>query len=134
MTDLRTERLTLRKLTAVTAPEFTGHLAELDSDPEVMRHLTGRPTPRGHIEAVVVPGLLAEAELHPHLGCWLAFEDDAFVGWLALAPSVPDDRAAEKPVDGEVEVGYRFRRVAWDAAWPRKEPAPCCPTPSTTSA
>jgi RimJ/RimL family protein N-acetyltransferase len=93
---LRTARLTLRRFTAADVDL----LVELDSDPEVMRYLTGgKPTQRDVIEQQLA-GLLAEYE-RSGLG-WFAAETTEFVGWMGL-----------RPVAGEVELGYRLRRAAW---------------------
>ena len=61
---LETERLRLRRFTAADVEL----LVELDSDPEVMRFLTGQPTPREEIENVVLPGILKVYDEHPEPG------------------------------------------------------------------
>ena len=101
---LRTERLYLRRFTAADAPL----LCELDSDPEVMRHISkGVPTPLATIEKEILPSWLRMYELSDHLGIWAAHETatDRFIGWFLLRPDryVPDDP----------ELGYRLRRDAW---------------------
>ncbi|GAA3122578.1 RimJ/RimL family protein N-acetyltransferase [Kribbella aluminosa] len=100
--DLETERLRLRRFTADDA----GLLAELDSDPEVMRFLTGQPTPRSEIEGVVLPEILKVYAEHAQLGTFAAEEKagGAFVGWFGMQPTT--DPAA-------VGVGYRLLRTAW---------------------
>ncbi|MGC4877050.1 GNAT family N-acetyltransferase [Micromonospora sp. DT43] len=98
-----TERLRLRRLTAADVDA----LVELDSDPEVMRFLTGGvATPRATVRDEQVPRLLAQYERHPGLGRWAALDRAGgdFLGWFALDPSE----------DGtEAELGYRLRRSAW---------------------
>ncbi|WP_132143539.1 GNAT family N-acetyltransferase [Kribbella antiqua] len=81
-------------------------LVGLDSDPEVMRFLTGQPTPREEIENVVLPGILKVYAAHPRLGTFAAHQksDGAFIGWFGLQPT-----ADAKTVD----VGYRLNRTAW---------------------
>jgi RimJ/RimL family protein N-acetyltransferase len=72
-------------------------LVALDSDPEVMRFLSGgKPTPREKAEATVA-GAIGHR--------WLAFErsSDEFVGWFSLPPTA----------EGERELGYRLRRAMW---------------------
>jgi RimJ/RimL family protein N-acetyltransferase len=99
---LETERLTMRRFT-----EADGELlVELDSDPEVMRFLTGKPTPQDEIEQKVLPEILAGYERHPQLGTFAAYQkpDGAFVGWFGLQPT-----GEPKTVD----VGYRLNRAAW---------------------
>ncbi len=87
-----TERLDARALTSDDVDLLVG----LDADPEVMRHLTGRPSSRADVEATV-----ARARGHR----WVAFErvTGDFVGWFSLRPSG----------DGERELGYRLRRATW---------------------
>lgn len=93
----------MRRLTAADVDA----LVELDSDPEVMRFLTGGvATPRATVRDEQVPRLLAQYERHPGLGRWAALDRAGgdFLGWFALDPSE----------DGtEAELGYRLRRSAW---------------------
>jgi len=99
---LETARLVLRRFTAGDVEV----LVELDSDLEVMRYLTGQPTPRDEIEQKVLPGILATYETHPGRGTFAAHEKSsgAFVGWFGLQPT------GEQRVAG---VGYRLKRSAW---------------------
>ncbi|MFI5734595.1 GNAT family N-acetyltransferase [Kribbella sp. NPDC051587] len=99
---METERLRLRRFTA----DDLDLLIELDSDPEVMRFLTGQATPREEIKNVVLPGMLEVYGEHPGLGTFAAEEKDggAFVGWFGLQPTA--DAAT-------VDVGYRLNRRSW---------------------
>jgi len=99
---LETVRLVLRRFTAGDVEE----LVRLDSDLEVMRYLTGQPTPRDEIEQKVLPGILATYETHPGLGTFATHEKSsgAFIGWFGLQPTGDP---------GVVDVGYRLRRSAW---------------------
>ncbi|GAB2641051.1 GNAT family N-acetyltransferase [Kribbella swartbergensis] len=99
---LETERLVLRRFTE----EDLELLVELDSDPEVMRFLTGQATPRDEVERVVLPGILKGYGEHPDLGTFAAHQksDGAFVGWFGLQPTTEDK---------VVDVGYRLNRTAW---------------------
>lgn len=128
---LETERLYLRRFT----PEDVDNLVELDSDPEVMRYLTGgKPTPRPQVEQEILPRILGDYDRFPGFGCWAAVEKatGAFVGWFLLRPRPgrPTVHAAaesgrdpgagitgEPPAGGpcamEAELGYRLRRSAW---------------------
>lgn len=102
--ELETERLILRRFTAADLDD----LVELDSDPHVMRFLTGgEGTPRHRIRDEVLPRLLSEYDTFPGWGRWAAVEraSGAFLGWLGLDPPKGD-----RP---EVELGYRLRRAAW---------------------
>ncbi|ADB32837.1 GCN5-related N-acetyltransferase [Kribbella flavida DSM 17836] len=99
---LETERLVLRRFTVGDAEL----LVELDSDPEVMRFLTGQATPRDEIEQKVLPEILATYALRPGLGTFAAHTKAGgeFAGWFGLQPT------REPAV---VEVGYRLRRAVW---------------------
>lgn len=105
-TYLETERLTLRPFAADEADL----LIELDSDPAVMRYLSGgEPTSPEFVRDLVLPSLLAAYERWGgRFGLFAAFERDggAFVGWFCLRPE------REGPLD-EVELGYRLRQDAW---------------------
>ncbi len=99
---LETERLVLRRF----GPSDVDLLANLDSDPEVMRFLTGQPTPPEEVESVVLPAILRLYDEHPGQGTFAAEQksDGAFIGWFGLQPT-----AAPMTVD----VGYRLNRTAW---------------------
>ncbi|MEV7597254.1 GNAT family N-acetyltransferase [Kitasatospora sp. NPDC089797] len=103
---LETERLTLRRFTADDADL----LIELDSDPAVMRFLSGgEATPAEVVRESHLPGIIAGYERWSgELGLFAAFEQDggAFVGWFCLRPG------KDGPQD-EAELGYRLRRAAW---------------------
>src|SRR5947209_4562634 len=105
-TYLETERLVLRHFTADDADL----LIELDSDPAVMRYLTGgKPTPPETIRERNLPGILAGYDTWDRkLGLFAAHEKDggAFIGWFILRPEV------DGPLD-KVEIGYRLRQAAW---------------------
>ena len=84
-------------------------LVELDSDPEVMRYLTGgTPTPREDIANRVLPAILACHRRPDGLGVWAAelLATGEFVGWFELCP-----RRTDPP--GSAELGYRLRRAHW---------------------
>jgi len=102
---LQTERLILRRFTR----DDVDNLVDLDSDPEVMRYLSGgTPTPRNVIENLILPRFLHSYERFPGLGYWAAIDRStgAFLGWFCFSP--PAEGRAE-----EVELGYRLRREAW---------------------
>lgn len=104
---LETDRLVLRHLTA----EGAELLIELDSDPEVMRHLTGGPPslPPAVVREKVIPSVLATYERwQGRFGLFAGYEKASgdFIGWFQLRPE------REGPLD-EVELGYRLRREAW---------------------
>lgn len=97
---LETDRLRLSRFT----PADVDLLVTLDSDPEVMRFLTGQPTPRDEIENVVLPDILKVYAEHPQLGTFKAEAAEGFIGWFGLQPT------ADAKVAG---VGYRLHRAAW---------------------
>jgi RimJ/RimL family protein N-acetyltransferase len=101
---LQTERLILRRFTLDDVDLAT----ELDSDPEVMRYITGgRPTPRDEIRDDYLPSWLAYYERGDRYGFWAAMEKgtDTFIGWFHLRPQ-PEDP------DDEPELGYRLNAAA----------------------
>jgi RimJ/RimL family protein N-acetyltransferase len=102
---LETERLVLRQFTADDAE----NLFELDSDPEVMRYLSGgEPTPREMIEQKILPRFLASYERFPGYGTWAAvlISTGEFLGWFGFQPASEDS-------PDNVSLGYRLRRSAW---------------------
>jgi RimJ/RimL family protein N-acetyltransferase len=105
-TYLETERLALRRFTADDADL----LIELDSDPAVMRYLTGGvATAPEIVRERHLPYIIAGYEKWDgDLGLFAAHERDggAFIGWFCLRPE-PDG-----PRD-EAELGYRLRQASW---------------------
>ena len=104
-----TARLRLRRLRA--ADEAA--LVALDSDPEVMRYITGgRPTPRELLQDEVIPFHLAVYERLDRLGTWAA-ESTAtgeFLGWFHFRPGPDMDIT-------NIDLGYRLRRSAWNQGY-----------------
>ena len=99
---LETARLFLEPLEM----KHIDHLADLDSDPEVLRYITnGVPRDRKHQEEAV-PQVIKYMQENPGLGLWVAYlkEGNEFVGWYILK-HLPDD--------GEVEVGFRIKKRFW---------------------
>lgn len=117
-TYLETERLALRRFTADDADL----LIELDSDPAVMRYLTGgEPTAPADVRERDLPSILAGYEKWGgNFGLFAAQEKDcdAFIGWFILRPEPGG------PLD-EVELGYRLRQAAWGRGMPPKVRRPC---------
>lgn len=103
---LLTERVTLRRFTSDDADL----LVELDSDPAVMRFLSGgEGTPPEVVRDVILPSLLAGYERWAgRFGVFAAHETatGAFLGWFCLRPL--RGGPPEEP-----ELGYRLRREAW---------------------
>jgi RimJ/RimL family protein N-acetyltransferase len=102
---LTTDRLTLRPFSADEADL----LIELDSDPAVMRFLSGGgPTAPELVRERDLPSILAGYDRWDgRFGLFAAHEIDtgAFVGWFCLRPE------RDGPLD-EVELGYRLRQEA----------------------
>ena len=107
---LETPRLVLRQFTAGDVD----NLFALDSDPQVMRYLTGgQPTPRERIREEIIPFHLARYE-RDQFGHWAA-ESAAtgeFLGWFHFRPghAAPDDLT-------DIELGYRLRQAAWNQGY-----------------
>jgi RimJ/RimL family protein N-acetyltransferase len=102
---LETERLVLRRFTEADVD----NLFDLDSDPDVMRFLTGgKPTPRDLILNETLPRILHYYERFAGFGFWAVIEKStgAFLGWFEFRP-----REGSGPE--EVELGYRLRKSAW---------------------
>src|SRR5579872_7175092 len=92
---LETERMVLRRMT----PRDVDNLVELDSDPEVLRHISGgRPTSRRTIEERVLPRMLSLYHRFPGYGYWAAIDkrNGEFLGWLSLYPA--DEHSPEDAV------------------------------------
>jgi RimJ/RimL family protein N-acetyltransferase len=102
---LHTERITL-------VPLADGHLeweAELDSDPEVMRYLSGRASTREEVESSHATRMAA-AQKVDGLGFWVGLVDDEFVGWWILQPAHGPDQPDDRHV---ADLGYRVLRRHW---------------------
>ena len=102
---LHTERLRLVPL----ADEHLQFEIELDSDPEVMKYITGRALSPDEVERAHRRRLAAADEV-PGLGLWAGFADDEFVGWWILQPPNGPDQPR---VAGEGDLGYRLLRRHW---------------------
>ncbi len=86
-----------------------GFEIELDSDPEVMRYITGRALSPEEVEAAHRRRLAAAREV-PGLGFWAGFAEEGFVGWWILQPPNGPD---QPKVAGEADLGYRLLRRHW---------------------
>jgi RimJ/RimL family protein N-acetyltransferase len=105
---LKTPRLALRQFTE----DDVANLFDLNSDPEVMRYITGgRPTPLEELRDEVIPFHLAVYERLDRLGTWAA-ESAAreFLGWFHFRPGPGPDIT-------NVDLGYRLRRSAWNKGY-----------------
>ncbi|WP_410639761.1 GNAT family N-acetyltransferase [Amycolatopsis sp. lyj-346] len=86
---------------------------ELDSDPEVMRFLTGRASTREEVRRAHTRRMATA----PGFGFWMGFAGDDFVGWWLLRPPHGPD---QPDVDGEAELGYRLLRRHWRQGYARE--------------
>jgi len=102
---LHTARLTLVPL----ADEHLEWEVELDSDPEVMRYLSGRASSREEVEASHARRMTA-AQKVDGLGFWIGLVDDEFVGWWTLQPAHGPDQPNDP---GVADLGYRLIRRQW---------------------
>lgn len=102
---LETDRLLLRPFTGADADLVVA----LDSDPEVMRYITGgRPTSRADVVARTLPRLVHRYPRWGLPGYWAALEKPGgvFLGWFEFRPLSDDGPLV-------VELGYRLGRKAW---------------------
>ncbi len=100
-----TPRLLFRRFSADDA----ALLFDLDSDPAVMRYLTGGPgTPLDSIRDRILPAFMTYAEPDDGHGAWATHlrESSEFIGWFSLRRSDADARRGS-------EVGYRLRQAVW---------------------
>jgi len=103
---LETDRLRLRRFTEHDVDK----LFHLNSDPEVMRYITGgKPTPREKIRDEIIPFHLGVYERSDGFGTWAAESRSSgeFLGWFHFRPG---------PSEG-IDLGYRLRRVAWNKGY-----------------
>ena len=106
---LETPRLAMRQFTE----DDVDNLFSLNSDPEVMRYLSGgRPTPREEIRDQIIPFHLRVYDQLDRLGTWAA-ESAAtgeFLGWFHFRPGHGTDIT-------DIDLGYRLRRPAWNKGY-----------------
>jgi RimJ/RimL family protein N-acetyltransferase len=108
---LATERLILRDWRDADREPF----AEMNADPDVMRHLDG-PAGRAASDALI-ERLMEGAARHGHT-CW-ALErksDGAFIGFCGVRRG----GHAGTPVPDELEIGWRLMRSAWGQGYARE--------------
>jgi RimJ/RimL family protein N-acetyltransferase len=107
---LTTPRLVLRQFTE----DDVDNLFRLNSDPEVMRYLSGgRPAPREDIRNQIIPFHLDVYGRLDRLGTWAAESADSreFLGWFHFRPGHGSDDITN------IELGYRLRRPAWNKGY-----------------
>jgi RimJ/RimL family protein N-acetyltransferase len=89
------------------------NLFNLNSDPEIMRYLTGGgPTPSEEIRDQIIPFHLGVYDQLDRLGTWAA-ESTAtgeFLGWFHFRPGPDGDIT-------NIDLGYRLRRSSWNKGY-----------------
>ena len=98
---LRTDRLVLTPI----GVEHLPLLVELNADPEVMQHVTGRASTQAETESEWVVRLAERTDAEHGLGYWAGHEQDAFVGWWGASRHLDHPDLAV--------LGWRLRRDAW---------------------
>ncbi len=105
---LETDRIRLREF----SQDDHRLLLDLDSDPVVMRHLTGAIPSSAQYVKGAIQRILDTYQTYAHrYGYWAAEEKRSgnFVGWFHFRPSL------EEPHDlSRIELGYRLRRSFWN--------------------
>lgn len=108
--NLTTSRIELRPMTITHLPL----LHQLDSDPEVMRHLLGRARTPPEIDEFWSPRCADTAADAVGIGWWVGFareRPDDFLGWWDLGRSNSDP--GTEPATDEAEIGWRVARRHW---------------------
>lgn len=82
---------------------------ELDSDPEVMRYLSGRASTREEVETAHARRIAASQKVDG-LGVWVGLVDGEFVGFWNLQPAHGPDQPDDP---GVADLGYRLLRRHW---------------------
>lgn len=88
-------------------------LLELDSDPQVMEHLTrSKVSTINSIKDVFIPRMQAYRNPQQGWGLWQVNlnESDTFIGWILIRPM---RFFTEQPDYSDIEMGWRFKRVSW---------------------
>lgn len=98
---METLRLAMREF----VPSDFDDLYRLDSDPRVMKYITGKPATPEETHATIAR-VTGYYDRYPDLGAWYTVRRDtgAFIGWFSLK------YAGKSP---DVEIGYRLRPEAW---------------------
>lgn len=104
---METARVQLRE---ITEADFV-HLMDLDSDPEVMTHLTdGKPSTPEEVMSGLQRCLALKERYHGRFGVWIATEkiSGEFIGWFLFRPCKKDPDNLNS-----IELGYRLKKKFW---------------------
>ncbi|WP_213981547.1 GNAT family N-acetyltransferase [Sphingomonas sp. dw_22] len=107
---IETERLILRRWEERDRPVFHAYC----TDPDVMEFL-GPPQARAETDAAIDR---QNRILDAHGHCFWAVErrgDGAFLGFCGLKPGAEDT-----PIEGEIEIGWRFGHAHWGRGYARE--------------
>lgn len=88
-------------------------LFELDQDPAVMRFINGgHPTTRNDIEKRFIPRLESFSNEMNGWGLWQIniTSSSKFIGWILVRPMA---FFSERPEFDNIELGWRFKQLAW---------------------
>jgi RimJ/RimL family protein N-acetyltransferase len=97
---VRTARLVMRRL----VPDDAQSMFDLDADPEVLRYLPGAPR------------VSVEEARRSLVDYQAIYRDDGFARWAVIEQATGEWLGwcgLRRQPDGEVDVGYRFRRATW---------------------
>lgn len=97
-------------------------LFDIDQDPEVMRYLSaGVCTTMEQIEQRMLPRMLAYRDPKLGYGIWevttradCAQLPSSYIGWILVRPM---GFFTENPQPDNLELGWRFKRIAWGAGF-----------------
>ena len=111
---LETDRLILRNFTE----DDLDNIANLDSDPEVMRYINhGEPRDREISQNETLPKYLDAHKRSDDLGYFAAVEKATgqFIGWFHLRYAKENKAAFQPDTDNpeDIELGYRLLRSVW---------------------
>ena len=117
---LTTLRLAMREF----VPDDYDDLCRLDSDPRVMRFVTGKPATRDETHATM-RRVTRYYDRYPDLGVWYTTRRDTgtFIGWFSLK------YCGKSP---DVEIGYRLLPEAWGQGFATEGATAMHATASTT--
>lgn len=104
---LHADRLKLQPM----GPEHLPLHHQLDTDPDVMRHLLGRARTPQEIDEFWIPRCADTVADAAGLGWWVGFMGDQCVGWWDLGRSDSSSQGDLRP--GEAEIGWRVLRSQW---------------------